>query len=168
MRGGREGEMVEHNLREGVVSLGWGDWITETETVEQADGDALDEFFDQHYGKKYPESVRRRCRQDILRFYDEVKIGHLVVLPFKKHGPTDVLCAIGEVAGPVEFDPAGPKGSRIWRPVTWLVTEVAKTAVQRDLLSSIQYTQHTIFQPQARNSAQRILLIVTHGIDPGG
>ena len=41
VRGGREGETVEHNLEENVVTLGWGDWLTDADAVESADSDAL-------------------------------------------------------------------------------------------------------------------------------
>lgn len=166
VRGGRQGEMVAHDLRENVVTLGWGDWINEADGVEQADGETLDRIFAERYAKKYPESVRRRCRQEILRFRDRVCVGDLVVLPLKNHGPEDALAAVGEVDGPIAFDPDQSRGARLGREVTWLAREVAKSAVRPDLRSSIQRPQLTVFQPRAANSAWRIYRIATHGVDP--
>jgi len=166
VRGGREGETVAHNLQENVVTLGWGDWITEADGVEHADGESLDQFFDRRCAREYPESVRRRCRQEILRFRDRVCIGDLVVLPLKNHGSADALAAVGEVDGPMVFDPDQPRGARLRRDVTWLAGEVAKAAVRADLRSSIQFCRLTVFQPRAASSPRRIHRIATHGVDP--
>jgi len=98
VRGGREGGTVLHNLREDVVTLGWGDWITEADGVEYSDGVELDRIFAERFHRTFPESARRRCRQEILRFRDRLCIGDLVVLPFKDRQPSAPLAAIGRVA----------------------------------------------------------------------
>lgn len=170
VRGGREGETVPYNLQEGAVTLGWGDWITEADAVadavEYADGDALDLIFDQHFEKQHRESVRRRCRQEILRFRDKIHIDDLVVLPLKNYGFPDALAAIGTVTGCAVFDAGQPKGTRIRRPVAWTAREVAKSAIRADLRSSIQRSQLTVFQPRAVHAAWRISRIAISDRDP--
>jgi len=47
------------------------------------------------------------------------------------------------------------------------VREVAEAAVLADLLSSIQRTRLTVYQPRARDSARRILAMAAGGTDPG-
>ena len=64
------GDTVLHNLEENVATLGWGNWLTDADAAEFADRDALDRIFDQRFGEEHSESVRRRARQEILRFRD--------------------------------------------------------------------------------------------------
>ena len=167
VRGGQEGDTVMYNLEENVVTLGWGNWIADGDAFESADPKALDRIFDQRFAKEHPRSVRRRGRQEILRFRDRVRTNDLAVLPLKNHGSPDALIAIGKVMGPAVFDPDRPEGALLRRPVTWLAREVAESVIQPDLRSSIKNTRLTVFQPRADDATSRILHIVTHGEDPG-
>lgn len=167
VRGGRQGETVMHNLEKNVVTLGYGDWITEADIVESADCGALDRDFDKRFGNDHPKGVRRRGRQEILRFRDKVLINDLVVLPLKNHELTDASIAIGKVTGLAAFDPNQPPGARLRRQVAWLAREVIWSIVQFDLRRSIERPRLTVFKPQADNAAARILRIATLGMDPG-
>ena len=120
VRGGREGETVVHNLEESVVTIGWGDWLTDADAVGSADRDALDRIFDQRFGDEHPEKTRRRARQEILRFRDGIQVGDLVVLPLRQYATADAWIAISKVAGPVVHDPDRPDGARLRRAVEWL------------------------------------------------
>ena len=167
VRGGREGDTVVHNLEENVVTLGWGNWVTDADAVEFADRDALDRIFDQRFGEEHAESLRRRARQEILRFRDKIRIGDLVVLPLTNHEPKDSWIAIGKVTGPAVLDPDQPEGARLRRGVRWLKRYVTESAAQTDLRSSIKRPRLTVFEPRADEAARRILSIATHGKDPG-
>lgn len=156
-----------HNLEENVVTLGWGDWLTEADSVESADRDALDRIFDQRFGNEHPETTRRRSRQEILRFRDRIQIGDLVVLPLRQHATADAWIAVSKVSGPVVHDPDRPDGARLRRAVEWLRRRVPESDVESDLRSSITTRGKTVFQPQADDAARRILRIATHGKDPG-
>ena len=138
VRGGSEGDTVMYNLNENVVTLGWGDWPAHTDDFESVDRDALDRIFKERFGDEHPASVRRRGRQEILRFRDRIRSGDLVVLPLKNHDTADAWVAIGQVTGPATPDPDRPKGARLRRDVTWLTKYVPESAAQRDLVSSIK------------------------------
>lgn len=167
VRGGREGEAVEHNLEQSVVTLGWGDWLTDADAVEFADRDSLDRIFDQRFSERYSETTRRRARQEILCFRDKIEIGDLVVLPLRQLATADAWIAISKVAGAMIHDPDRPDGARLRRALTWPARRVPKAEVEPDLQSSIERTRRTVFQPGAEDSALRILQIATHGRDPG-
>ena len=167
VRGGREGETVEHNLEGNVVTLGWGNWLTDADAVGSADSDALDRIFDQRFRNEHLETKRRRAREDILRFRDGIEIGDLVVLPLRQFATADAWIAISKVTGPMIHDPDRPDGARLRRAVKWLARRVPKSEVEPDLQSSIGLTQHTVFQPGAEDAARRILQIASHGRDPG-
>ena len=167
VRGGRQGETVMHNLEENVVTLGYGDWITRADTFASANGDAFDRVFDQRLGNEHQEGVRRRGRQEILRFRDKILINDLVVLPLKNHESTDASIAIGRVTGSAAFDPDQSQGARLRRQVTWLAREVTWSIVQDDLRRSIERPRLTVFEPQADNAASRLRYIAIGGRDPG-
>ena len=166
VRGGREGETVAHNLEENVVTLGYGDWLTDADAVGSTDRDALDRIFGQRFGDEHSKTTRQRARDEILRFRDRIQIGDLVVLPLRQC-PADAWIAISKVAGPMIHDPDQPVGARLRRAVNWLARRVPDSEVEPDLWSSIGQTQHTVFQPGAEDAARRILQIATHGRDPG-
>ena len=167
VRGGREGETVLHNLEENVVTLGYGDWLSDADAVGSTDRDALDQIFDQRFADEHPKTTRRRARQEILRFRDGIQIGDLAVLPLRQCATADAWIAISKVTGPAVHEPDRPKGARLRRDVEWLARRVTEAAVEPDLRSSLRTTRNTVFQPRADDAAQRILQIATHGRDPG-
>ena len=167
VRGGRDGGTVMYNLNENVVTLGWGDWLAHTDAFDSVDRDALDRIFDERFGDEHPASVRRRGRQEILRFRDRIRSGDQVVLPLKNHDTADAWVAIGQVTGRAVPDPDRPKGARLRRDVTWLKKYVPESAAQPDLMSSIKRPQLSVFQPRADDAARRLLRIAIHGVDPG-
>jgi hypothetical protein len=166
VRGGRNGETVIHNLEENVVTLGWGDWLTEAGADGSEDSAALDRTFNQRFGHEHHEKTRQRAREEILRFRDGIRIGNLVVLPLGKHATADAWIAVSKVSGPAVHDPDQPDGARLRRPVEWLHKGVPKSDVEPDLQSSLG-ARLTVFQPRTEGAARRILQIATDGADDG-
>ena len=166
VRSGREGlDTVDFNLREGVVTLGWGDWLFDQTVGEHGDRAALDRHFAEHFPR---ESVgrRRNARNSILRFRDNISIGDLVVMHLRESWVSTGWIAIGEVTGSTVCDPQLDFGKRLQRSVRWLHTDVPADNVEPDLRRSID-SPGTIFRIDQSHAVQRLVRLAEHGFDPG-
>ena len=163
VRAGSQGEAVEHNLRNDVVTIawrGWGDW-SELEQCESRD--EVDAFVDDRCADM-SENDRRSARSQVGAFVADIQEGDLVVMPMK--GVDGNPIAIGRVDGPFEFDPAQRDDVQKRRSVTWLSTEIERDVIGQDLLSSIN-SSGTVFGLRAHDAARRVLHLAEHGTDPG-
>ena len=164
VRAGRQGEAVGHNLASGDVTIEWDDWVApDLSRFESQDayGDYIEEHFrDLTLGK------RQSARHQIWRFYHEIQLGDLVVLPLKHYGSADEWIAIGRVRGEAARDTSRPALPQHHRAVEWLSRAVSKVVVERDLRASID-SNGTVFGVRVREAARRILHLAQHGEDPG-
>lgn len=166
VRAGREGEAVEHNLANDVVTIGWGG-ASEFERVAHCGSreefrDLIDEAL-----PDWLESGRRSACEQIWRFAREIEVGDLVVMPVKGMGPDGDSFAIGRVNGPYEFDSSRqPDFLRQRRSVTWLRTEIERKTVREDLRKSLDAAM-TVFGLRRHDAARRIHHLAEHGVDPG-
>ncbi len=165
VRGGPKGETVAHNLNQDVVTLGYGNWITDAAAFGAADRDSLDRMIEQGWGNE-PERRRRRGRNEILRFRDSVRTGDLVVLPLKNHESEPGSIAIGTVIERAEFDPDQPLDARLRRPVRWLAKEVPPSELRSDLRKALR-GRWAVFEPNVEDAAWRIRRLADHRPDPG-
>ncbi len=141
IRGGRNGQHEAAFLEKGVVSVGFG--------LQQSVADFQDR-----------ESLRQHCDSQngagqLWRFYHDVGVGDMVVLPRKLTGQI----AVGRISGPYEFQSAFMGDHAHGRPVEWLVTDVPRSHFDRDLLNSFG-AQMTLSQPGAPNAESRVERIV--------
>ena len=168
VRSGRKGkETVDFNLRAGVVTLGWGDWVFDTDIADHGSRADLDEYFDDHFAG-FRESTRRTARKEILRFRDRISVGDVVVLPLTGSEVHEGWIAVGEVAGPMERDPGHPPGAYLYRRVRWFSDSVEESSALPDLVGPIKQPQHTVFQPRkAAHAVARLLHLAQNGTDPG-
>ena len=162
MRAGRQGEVEQHNLDHGVVTIGWGDW-----------GDRLDEFaerqdFGEHLEQRFGEESgnKRSARDQIWRFGKEIQINDLIVMPQKRPSLDSRQIAIGRVTGACQFDATQPEGARKRRTVDWLKTDIPREAVGEDLIGSIDRPS-TVFGLKTNDAPYRIQYLAEHGEDPG-
>ena len=166
VRSGREGlDTVDFNLREGVVTLGWGDWVFDQAVGEHGDRAALDRHFAEHFPR---ESVdhRRNARNSILSFRDNILIGDIVVMHLRESWVSTGWIAIGQVTGSTVCNPQLGFGKRLRRSVRWLHTDVPDDNVEADLHASVD-SRGTVHRVLAPNSVQRLVRLAEHGIDPG-
>ena len=128
VRAGRQGEAVGHNLASGDVTIEWDDWVApDLSRFESQDayGDYIEEHFrDLTLGK------RQSARHQIWRFYHEIQLGDLVVLPLKHYGSADEWIAIGRVRGEAARDTSRPALPQHHRAVEWLSRAVSKVVVR--------------------------------------
>ena len=166
VRPGREGlETVDTNLREGVVTLGWGDWVFDQAIGEHGDRSALDRHFAEH---RPLESIkhRRNARNSILSFRDKIKTGDIVVMHLEASRISTGWIAIGQVTGSTMCDPSRSLGERLRRHVRWLHADLPIHDVKDDLRGSVN-GRRTVHRVLAPNAVQRLLHLAAHGIDPG-
>ncbi len=163
VRAGREGEAVEHNLRNDVVTIawaGWGDW-SGVEGCESRD--ALRDFIDERFGD-LSENDRQSALTQIWAFGGRIKAGDLVVMPMK--GTDGNPIAVGRVDGSFEYDRSQPDHLQKRRRVTWLRTGIERDVIRQDLLYSMD-SSGTVFGLRTRDAAYRVRYIAEHGVDPG-
>ena len=166
VRSGREGlDTVDFNLREGVVTLGWGDWVFDQAVGEHGDRAALDRHFAEHFPS---ESIdhKRIARNSILRFRDDISIGDLVVMHLRESWVSTGWIAIGQVTGSTVCNPQLDFGERLQRSVRWLHTDVPDDNVEADLHASVD-SRGTVHRVLAPYSVQRLVSLADHGFDPG-
>ena len=166
VRAGSEGEAVDHNLVNDVVSVGYGYQGDLGSLAEHATTrDELGERIDEQFGD-LPEGRRRRARDEVWRFVREIQFGDLVVMPMKDAGTDANSIAIGRIDGPYEFDPEQSEQVRCRRPVTWLRTGVERSAIGEDLRTSLN-ARFTVLELHHHDAPRRIHHLARHGFDPG-
>ena len=163
VRAGREGEAVEHNLRNDVVTIawaGWGDWSG----VENCGSrDALKDFIDERFGD-LPKNDQQSALTQIWTFGGRIAAGDLVVMPMK--GTDGNPIAVGRINGSFEYDPGQPDHLQKRRRVTWLRTRIERDAIGQDLLYSMD-SSGTVFGLRKHDAAYRVRHLAEHGVDPG-
>ena len=163
VRGGKEGETVEHNLDAGVATIGWDEWPPPSSgSLENRDayGDYIDDEFPDR-----PAQRRPSARDQIWRFYHGISIGDLVVLPLKNHGTDNDWIAIGRVTGAANRDESRPKDALHHRRVRWLASTVPKSAAPEPLQRSIDNTPRTVFGLNKDDHARRVQGLVDEFFD---
>ena len=101
VRGGEQGETVGHNLDAGVATIGWDAWAAPDDARfehRSAYGDYIDDEF-----SGLDASKRQSSRDQVWRFYHQVSVGDLVVLPLKNHGTADDWIAVRNLSGVSRF-----------------------------------------------------------------
>ncbi|WP_420619070.1 HNH endonuclease [Candidatus Poriferisocius sp.] len=154
VRAGREGERVAHNLDHGVVSIGWDEWAAPDLSLF-ADRNAYGEYIDRDF-QHHSLGERRSSRNQVWRFYHDISVRDLVVLPLKNHGTAEDWVAVGRVIGTAGCDPSQPFGAIHRRAVRWLASNVPKSAAPGELQRSIGNPNMTVFMPRARQAAEMI------------
>ena len=148
-------DIVRHNLTQGVVTLGYGNWVIDADEATLKDRDALHRYIEERFPDE--ELSRRQSGTSAIRsFCNEIEIGDLVVLPLKNYGPPEQYIAVGRVTGDAATDARKPKSARLRRNVEWLEKEVPKAAVKSDLQDSIN-SPGTLFKSRKPRAARRLL-----------
>jgi restriction system protein len=158
VRAGRNGEREDVAIAESLAVAGWmelGD-LSEVRTRTE-----LRSVVQQTYPDR-GNAVIGNWTGQLWRFMFRIQIGDLIVIPLKSR---DQL-AIGTVSGDYEFRASAAPGFRHVRPVKWLRTDVPKSAVDRDLQSSMG-SLLTVFGLKRYDAVRRIAHLAEFGTDPG-
>ena len=137
--------LVDYNLNNDVVTLGWGDWVVDAPVAAFKDWEMLNKSTEQwsehNWKPNWKESHKRTATKSIWQFCNDIHVGDIVVLPPKGQK----WIAVGEVTGPAERNEGRPAGARLYRPVKWLVTGKPYQVLTGDIRRSIS-SQGTIFR----------------------
>jgi restriction system protein len=158
VRAGAYGENESLALDQNVVVVGW------SELGDLSAARTRDELAAM-LREAYPEDGVQRLRNfqgQLWAFRDTIAVGDLVVLPLK----TRSALAIGKVAGPYQYRSELPPTARHTRPVTWLTTDLPRTAVRQDLLYTLGAFL-TVCEIKRNEGAERIRALAETGRDPG-
>lgn len=147
--------LVDFNLDNDVVTLGWGDWAVDAPVAAFRNREMLrretERWCKRNWEPYWKESFKKIAPSCIWRFCNDICVGDIVVLP----PMGEKWIAIGEVAGLAQRDGSQPVGARLYRPVRWLVKRKYRVVVPDDLLSSID-SQGTLFRLGGDNLSRRI------------
>ena len=154
VRAGNRGQRVQYNLDNGVVTIMWDEW--DAPDLSRFEGRrAYGEYIEQAFQELSP-GQRGSSRDQVWRFYHEIRVGDLVVLPLKNHGTDADWIAIGKITGKAKYDPTLREGAWHHRSVRWPASTVPKTAAEKSLRNSIVKTNRTVFGPRSPQAPQRI------------
>jgi restriction system protein len=158
VRAGRRGEQERMALDTGRAAVGWpsvGD-LSNCRTRH----DVLEILLE-----STPEASDRTLANhatQLWAFVAKMQNGDLVVLPLK----LEKVVAIGRITGPYRYAAANSPTARHTRPVTWIRTDLPRTAIGPDLLSSLNaYT--TVCELRRNGAAGRFSTMAEAGSDPG-
>ena len=154
VRAGREGERVQHNLEHRVASIGWDEWAA-PDLSSFSDRNSYGEYIERDF-QRYTASERASSRDQVWRFYHDISVGDLVVMPLKNHGTAEDWIAVGRVTGIAAYDPNQPFGAHHRRSVRWLASSIPKAVAPDDLQSSIVYSRRTVTEPRASGAARML------------
>lgn len=158
VRAGRHGERELYALDKGRAVAGW----TEVPDLSscQSRAEVLGALRAAMPGS--PDRKLTHHAAQLWAFVSRIEPGDLVVLPLK----STPAIAVGRVTGGYEYVPTNPPDARHTRPVTWLRTDVPRSAVGQDLLYSLGAFM-TICEIKRNGAAKRLEVIASSGKDPG-
>lgn len=129
VRAGRSGEREQYALDNKVAVIGW-DELPDLSPLN--DQDRMVQAYNAIYPGAKPMKAANAAGQ-VRAFAHRIQVGDLIILPLK----SAAALAVGRVNGPYKFCPKGPEGAKHQRGVEWLVKDLARTAVDQDLLYSL-------------------------------
>ena len=141
IRAGRYGEYEDMCIDRGLtaVDFGLGQSVAEFESREALRASELAET----------------SANQLWRFYDEIQLGDMIVLPCKR---TRVI-AVGRVVGEYGYCPDESPSAPHTRAVTWDATDVPRSGFDQDLINSFG-ALGTVSQPQPQDAEERIAAVV--------
>ncbi|MBB6345208.1 restriction system protein [Nonomuraea muscovyensis] len=155
---GRQGEQENLALDEGLALIGW------PELHDLSACKSLDALRDL-VTTTYPDATKQRAANwtgQLWTFLSRMQAGDLVVLPLK----SKPAIAVGRITGSYTYRIDLPAEARHARPVTWLRTEVARTAIGQDLRHSLG-SLLTVCELTRNNAYERLLALASGASDPG-
>lgn len=157
IRGGRQGQHEQFCLDNGLVGAGWHEV---PDLTDAKDWDSLKAIVETVYPGN-PGAVPNYTGQ-LWRLRHDIKPGDTVVLPLK----TTSQIAIGRASGPYRYDASVDPYRRHQIPVEWMVTDIPRTAVKRDLLFSMGSAM-TVCALSRNDADWRVEQLALTGADPG-
>ena len=157
IRAGRNADLYDYNVENGLVSMGFGD---PPDLSEVSSRDEIAELVSRESPKANEAQVRARAGQ-LWTLRSRVRCGDLVVMP----GKTGSHFALGTVTRQYWYR-HDSDNMRHAVSVDWKRIDVPRTAVRQDLLRSLSY-RRTILLMKGNDEARRLHQLLETGRDPG-
>lgn len=157
VRAGRDGE-EQANLGAGTATIGWG--IGDLARVKSRED--VRAAIDGAYPDDSPGRLANHTGQ-VWPFCALIQPGEVVIMPSKLRPG---YMYFGKCTGPYRYVADADPARRHQLPVEWLEEPVSKSAIQDNLLYSLNAIM-TVFNPSRNNAAQRVLALYETGNDPG-
>lgn len=154
VKGGRAGEREQRFLDQSVIAIGWEEF---GDLAQYSDREALKAAYRRILPGSSEGNVNTQVGQ-LWSFAHGMKVDDSVVVPLKTRGQI----AIGRIKGPYRWvDDYGPD-MRHARDVDWAITDLPRTAFDKDLLFSFGSSQ-TVSTASRNSAEQRVLAMVKGG-----
>ncbi len=154
VKAGRAGEREQRFLDRSVIAIGWEEF---GDLTQYADREALKAAYRRIFAGSSEENVNTQVGQ-LWSFARGMEVGDSVVVPLKTRGQI----AVGHIKGIYRWtDEFGPD-MRHARDVEWAITDLPRTAFDKDLLFSFGSSQ-TVSTASRNNAEQRILAMLKGG-----
>jgi restriction system protein len=158
VRAGRSGEREDWALETGLAGGGFRevDDLTACASREQ-----VRTLVEASYPGKSKAFISNFTGQ-LWGLRERISDGDLVVMPMKSTG----MLAIGTITGAYRYRDDPDPNRRHVRAVNWLRSDVPRTAIQQDLLFTLNGAA-TIFGCSRNDAIWRLHQVLTTGVDPG-
>lgn len=158
VRTGRDGELDGKFLDDSRIYLTWGGYSKDLLNLSTLDAHAAS--LGSHFKFENELKLRNHAAQHNA-FVNKMRPGDLVLSPTKRKS----AFAVGEIQGGYQFDPNANDPFYHYRQVKWIVKDLARTAFDKDLLSSLNGAT-TVFQVSRHNAEDRIRRMVGLNTQP--
>lgn len=153
VKGGRAGEREERFLTRSVIGIGWDEL---GDLSAHANREALKAAYREAFPDSSEGNINTQAAQ-LWAFAAGMQVGDAVVVPLKTRGQI----AIGEIRGPYGWTNEYGADMHHVRDVTWAVTDLPRTAFDKDLLYSFGSSQTV--SSASRNDAERRVRAIAKG-----
>ena len=147
VRAGQWGENQDFALEQNLVIIGWD---AMPDLAQFTSREEMEKACDKAYPGQNPGTITNWTAQ-LWAFSHRIKIGHLVALPLKGRS----AIAFGRVIKSYTYKPDNPEGAKHTIPVQWIVQDMPRSKIEKDLLYSLGAAM-TVCQIQRNNAEARI------------
>ena len=151
--------MVDYNLANCVITLGWGDWVVGAPGQAFDDKERLKNYIDRWYEDNWKppwdEPDKVTAVSGIWRFCDKMNVGDRVVMPSYGLSREASWIAIGIVMGDWDRNASSDPGARLYRPVEWLESHIPKSEVSIRRLNQRRWAVVELDRDEVNDVLQR-------------
>ena len=151
--------MVDYNLANYVITLGWGDWVVGAPRQAFDDKERLKNYIDRWYEDNWKppwdEPDKVTAVSGIWRFCNKIDVGDCVVMPSYGLSREASWIAIGIVIGDWDRNASIDPGARLYRPVEWLESQIPKSEVSIRRLNQRRWAVVELDRDEVNDVLQR-------------
>ena len=151
--------MVDYNLANDVITLGWGDWVVEAPGQVFDNKEKLKNYIDRWYEDNrepsWDDPDKVTAVSGIWRFCNKIDVDDHVVMPSYGLPREASWIAIGMVIGDWDRNASADPGARLYRPVKWLKRRIPKSEVSISQLNQRRWAVVKLDRDEVNSVLQR-------------